>query len=654
MRISTLLFPSPAILFPASGIALGILFLEGISLWPIVYLASLTGSLLAGAPIAYVLFMPVAHALITVSGAFLLRKGKVDPLFRRSRDMFWLLGTILVVSTIVPTVGNLGSLFNAFLQGTVAESITWGQWYTATVFSLIIGTPFVMRWFAKPRFARTWLEVVETVSVFSVLVLINYFLFFTESNNINGFSLVYLLLLPLFWLALRLRPRFVTLAFVITSVMAVMSLFVGIHVPPPELFSTKLFQTQLFMIIIAIIFYVLVSLEEDRRVTGNLMRSQVATLENVLARISSESRAKNDFIAVLAHELRNPLAPIASGIDFLKMKRGREKEELEMLSFMEDRMGTIRRLLDDLLDVSRISERKISLEKEVVDLNALVHQAVASTTHHFKDRHQNLSLQLPPEPVYLEADPIRIEQVLTNLLTNASKYSDTGGHIDLSVTPLNASVDIIVSDHGLGIEPELLDKIFEPFHQIESGERTKKGIGIGLSLVQSFVEMHEGKVRATSDGPGKGSQFTVTLPLQRRKTLSFVKKPLSSPLVPSAPSLKRKEVLVVDDNDSAAWSIGKLLELRGCTIDYAYDGNQAIERSQQRTYDVILLDIGLPDQDGYEVAKKLRANGYKNKLIALTGYSLEENRAEGQESSFDNYLVKPVGFADLKKAIPGL
>lgn len=654
MRFSALLFPAPAILFPATGIALGALFLEGISLWPIVYLASLSGNLLAGSPLAYLIIMPVAHALTSLLGAYLLRLRKVDPLFRSSRDMLSLIGVAVVSAVIVPTFGTFAYELNNVLGGPMRPPVGWGAWYVATMFSLLIIAPFIMRWFAKPRFIRQWIETIEIAVAFVFLGSIAFFLFYTPFSSVGGVSLVYFMLIPLFWIALRLRPRFVTLALLLLSGMAITSLFIGANVPT-EGFGDRLFQTQLFLIIIAIIFYILSSLEEDRRVTTNLMRSQVATLENALARISSESRAKNDFIAVLAHELRNPLAPVLSGIELLRLSSGRKKEEAKLLSQLEDRMKTVRRLLDDLLDVSRISERKLVLEKQIVDLRELVEHATDSTAHDFRERHQQLRIEMPDEALPIEADPVRMEQVVTNLLTNASKYSHTGGRVIISAAKRGGLVELTVRDQGIGIAREFLDKIFEPFHQIETGGRSKKGLGIGLALVRSLVELHGGRVSVSSEGPGKGSAFTLLLHLSEKHAEPMHPKsePAFIPLPGRAPA-KGKRILVVDDNDLAAWGVGKLLELRSSAVDYAYDGGQALERARERAYDVIILDIGLPDQDGYQVARTLRERGYAKRLIALTGYGLDENIAESKEAGFDFHLVKPVGLADLKRVIPGL
>jgi signal transduction histidine kinase len=561
----------------------------------------------------------------------------------------------------VPCITSFATFLAIALFHAHAALAPWTYRYTGTFFCLLLLTPFLLRWCAKPRFSRTIGEAIETIGVLLVLILIDFCIFAKDITSLGGIPLVYFLLVPLFWIALRLRPRFVTLALLITSVFAILSVYIGPMAASDALFAAKLFQTEAFLVALATMFLIIASLEEDRRLNFNLMNSQMATLENAVARISSESNAKNDFIAVLAHELRNPLAPVVSAIDLLKLNVSRDPEEMETLTMMEGRMHIVRRLLDDLLDISRISEGKLAIKKEQVDVRTVLRRAIISTEHHLKERHQALIYKEFPQPLIVAGDPVRLEQVFSNLLTNASKYSDPGNQITLSMKLSTAAheVMVVVSDEGVGIEPEALQKIFMPFHQVDLGARSKKGLGIGLALVRGFVEMHEGNVVATSKGTGKGSEFTVTLPLFSKNsgsdssvTTAHSSAPLSREMFARIRNDQDLRVLVVDDNDVAASGIGRLLELRGCAVSYAYDGRQAIEKTASESPDIVLLDLGLPDIEGYEVAKTMRARGYHGKIISLTGYIGEEVREKGSHVGIEQYLVKPAGLAELKRVIP--
>lgn len=636
--------PSLYPLSPGPSIAIAILFVEGLLWWPVAYFAFLTGSIMAGAALPDILILPLARLGAVVLAAYALRQLRVDPLFRSLRDILLTLSVLAGAALITPIAGIFATTVAEALHVST-RAIPPGPSYVATLCAYVIVVPFMLRWIAKPRFARRLPETLEILGIFVLLIAIDVLLFFTDVGSFAGISLNYFLLLPFLWIALRLRPRFVTLALVLTAGLAVTGALFRIA-PGIEL-GALLFQTEIALIILAIIFLFLSALEEERRVTANLSRAQMATLQNALARISSESRAKNDFIAILAHELRNPLAPVASSIELLKAGKLDAKEEKKTLALMENRMEVVKRLLNDLLEVSRISERKVRLEKEIIDLNVILRRAIESTAHYYRERHQTLFAPESNTPLYIDADPVRIEQVFSNLLANASKYSNSGGAVKLVVRTADTEVTVTVIDRGVGVEPALLSNIFEPFRQVEMGDRTKAGLGIGLALVKSFVEMHDGTVIAESEGVGRGSRFTVTLPLTDKKPARSPKRAPKEELL----SGRKRRILVVDDNDAAAWGVGKLLELEGYGVGYAYDGAQAIDRAEEGFFDVILLDIGLPDGSGHDVAKTLRKRGYRGILIALTGYSLESDRERGKESGFDEYLVKPVGLSDLQRVL---
>jgi CheY-like chemotaxis protein len=250
---------------------------------------------------------------------------------------------------------------------------------------------------------------------------------------------------------------------------------------------------------------------------------------------------------------------------------------------------------------------------------------------------------------------VRLEQVFSNLIANASKYSPSGAPITIQLRSTPKEVEISVSDKGMGIEESALEKIFTPFHQGESVQQNKKGLGIGLALVRGFVDMHDGTVIAESAGLGKGSTFTVTLPsVPTKKDEPSPKQTIhkKQTFMPSEPTKSGPRVLVVDDNEAAASGMGRLLDLKGCTVFYAYDGEHAIKEAEEAEPDVILLDIGLPDMDGYTVARTIRTQGYQGRLIALTGFSTDDARAKGASAGFDHYLIKPIGFEEIKQVIP--
>ncbi|HUO56428.1 MAG TPA: ATP-binding protein [Candidatus Paceibacterota bacterium] len=635
--------PPGAKIYPAITIAIVALFFGGLRLWPVVYCAAVIGMLLVGASFVEVLIIPCSVLLQSLCTVYILRAVQIDPLFRRYRDTFYLMGTVAIVAVIRPTFDLL--IDAIFHRADTAAA--WESGYIANAFVLIVFTPFLMRWIAKPRFTRHPIEVIETAIIFTILIFLDVAIFVEDAQTFVGIPLSYFLLFPFFWIAIRLRPRFITLALVLTALFAITSV---VLTTPPQMVQQTLFLTESFMIALSILFFVVTSLEEDRRVSMNTMRSQLHTLENAVEKIRNESRAKNEFIAILAHELRNPLAPVLSGIDLLRLKSAQEKEDREVLQMMGDQMTTVRRLLDDLLDISRISEGKITLKRESVDLEAIMRRAIISTNHHRQELHQPLTVNFPKRPIRIAADPVRLEQIFSNLLTNASKYSDSGDRISMTVRDEVEMVEVEVADEGIGLTESAMKTIFMPFNQIEHGERTKKGLGIGLALVQAFAEMHGGSVRAESEGPGRGSRFIVRLPVLLSENNQAV-----VPHKDQGPERTQKGnslVLIVDDNDTAAGAIGRLLELQGYKVAYAYNGKQAIDQAILLSPQAVLLDLGLPGEDGFTVARRLHEKGFKGKLIALSGYSGIEARQRAKQAGFEEYLVKPAGLADLRRVLP--
>jgi CheY-like chemotaxis protein len=308
------------------------------------------------------------------------------------------------------------------------------------------------------------------------------------------------------------------------------------------------------------------------------------------------------------------------------------------------------RLVDDLLDISRISRGRLQLRKEPVELAAVVRSALEAVRPLIDAQAHQLTVTLPPEPVHLDADPVRLAQVLANLLNNAAKYTEKGGHIELTVERRGDKVVISVRDTGIGIAPEDLHSVFEMFSQVAPAlERSHGGLGIGLALVQGLVELHGGRVEARSSGTGKGSEFIVSFPVADRP----VPAPQEPPKHQRAHSGTRRRILVVDDNRDAADSLVMMLRMMGHETDTAYHGLQAVHAAAAFRPDVLLLDIGLPEMNGYEVAQHVRKQpwGKGMVLIALTGWGQDEDKRRAFEAGFDHHLMKPVDTAALEKLL---
>ena len=335
-------------------------------------------------------------------------------------------------------------------------------------------------------------------------------------------------------------------------------------------------------------------------------------------------------------------------------KEGNGRDVQAAAEMMERQVGQMVRLVDDLLDVSRISRGKIELRGGRVELASAVHQAVEAARSLYESMEHELTVALPPQPVYLNADPTRLAQVIGNLLNNACKFTDQGGRISLTVEREGEQAVIRVRDNGVGIAADKLPGIFDMFVQVDTSlERSVGGLGIGLTLVKNLVEMHGGTVEAYSDGVGQGSEFVVRLPVI--ETIKPAQPPLSEPTV-TAPTTTGYRILVVDDNRMSADSMATLLQLTGHEAHTAYDGLEAVAATTAFRPDVILLDIGLPKLNGYEAARKIREQpwGKNIVMVALTGWGQDEDRQKSKEAGFNGHLVKPVELTALMKLLAEL
>jgi PAS domain S-box-containing protein len=391
---------------------------------------------------------------------------------------------------------------------------------------------------------------------------------------------------------------------------------------------------------------------------GNVARwfgtnTDVTELRDAQLDLREADRRKSEFLAMLAHELRNPLAPIRNAVQVLRISGGDEEAVQSASEMMERQVGQMVRLVDDLLDVSRISRGKIELRRRCVELASIVHHAVEAIRPIVQSLSLELTVTLPPEPVYLDADPTRLAQVVGNLLTNACKFTEKGGRIWLTVevarraksAPGDEAV-IRVRDSGIGIAAEQLPRIFEMFTQVDTSlERSVSGLGIGLTLVKSLVELHGGTVEVSSAGLGHGSEFVVRLPIT---AATHEPSPDSTKREPT-PAMNRR-ILVVDDNPDSATSLSMLLKITGNEVRTAADGAEAVAQAEAYRPEVILLDIGLPKMNGYDACRAIREQSWGKDmlLIALTGWGQEEDRQKSKDAGFNGHLVKPVEFSALQ------
>lgn len=400
------------------------------------------------------------------------------------------------------------------------------------------------------------------------------------------------------------------------------------------------------------------SLVLDRHRQALERQQAEAALRQLAEALSTADRRKTEFLATLAHELRNPLAPILNGIEAMKLNKNDLATQERIRDMVARQAMHMTHLIDDLLDVARITSGKLDLRKEQVVLQDIVATAVDTSLPLIEAGAHELSIHMPELPLWLEADPTRIAQAISNLLNNAAKYTARGGHIELVVALAGDTIEVAVTDNGVGLSEEARSTVFEMFTQVRpGGKKLQDGLGIGLTLVKQLAELHDGVVSVSSPGLGAGSTFSFTLPLRGAVQSS----PLPGPTATIAePDMKRNgrslRILVVDDNVDAAEVLAALLEMNGYELRVAYDGQQALELAEQFVPDAIFLDIGMPGMSGFEVAKALRARPplAQAAIIALTGWGAASDRTESKAAGFDHHLTKPTNFDDIEALLISL
>lgn len=651
-----------SLVWPPAAVALAALYFWGYEMWPALVLSFFALLLSRGIAPPLAVGVAVGNTLEALAAAYLLRLVNFLPLFSRLRDSGGFIVAVIIGSLCSATFITASVyLFNGS-AGPFNTALWAGLWVGHTVSLLSFGA-FALRWLARPLFTKTRRELLEGLLLFTSLTLINFFLYWTSHGSIGGISLIYISVLFYIWASLRTGPRGTTLALAMSALIAATGVFFGSGpIAAASNLSQALFGIQILIGTLSVIFLLFASTTEERKEAVIDLEKHVDQLESALERIQSEDQAKSDFIAILAHELRNPLSPILSGLEILK---SRPTTHSDVVRMMGAHVHTLARLLDDLLDITRISQKKFKLERTPVELGTVIDHTLEMVDPAMREREHTFKLSLAEGEVWLNADPVRLAQVFANILGNAAKYTDPGGTIRLSTkrqrSVAGEQIVVTVQDNGTGISPERLPHVFDAFGGREGGGRKSAGLRIGLSLAKRMVELHHGTIEARSGGEGRGSEFIVTLPLS----------PVQMPLQPQAAAQKRtrfstetiKElvarkgptrILVCDDNRGAAQTLAKLLENNGHEVLLAYTGEEALSATKEHLPRIALLDIGLPDMDGYELAVRMREMHPGIRLVALSGYGQEDDKKKSRTAGFSEHLVKPVSIVDIERVLSEL
>jgi signal transduction histidine kinase/ActR/RegA family two-component response regulator len=631
---------APAVVLAPQGISLAAALIFGYAAIPASALAAFFVALYGGNPLPLALLTFLANFAQPAITLFVLDKLKASRLFENAWDFYKYIGVAFFTSGIVPAAYVFGrEAYNQIATAPV-ELLDGKTLWVAGLVSALILAPFLVR-LIRPleKFAHgKWFQNILAIVMLNIPTAI---LTYTPTTSFLGVSLLLPFCLILMWIALRGGTFFVTFAMVTVSVSAISGRILG-HPPNPGDLSLadQIVSAQTSLIVFALLFYFIAALDEGRRIANQKLRKYTERLESVVSQQQLDAHAKNEFIATLAHELRNPLAPVMSFIEVLKLQVADEAAQ-ESIAGIEENARMMRHLLDDLLDAARVSQGKFMLKKEPVNLGDVLRSSLSSIEDFAKAKDITVNATFPEREIVIEADPVRLRQIVMNLLNNACKYTEAGGHLSLSAELVKNSIVIRVSDTGVGIAPGSIQRLFQPFTQLHNSPERGTGLGIGLYLTKRLTEMHGGKLSVKSEGKGKGSTFSVTLPLPEQAQIRFRKR-AKSPAFSG-----KKKILIVDDNEAAANSLKKLLTLHGHEAETAYSGAEALALVDEVLPEIILLDIGMPGMTGHEVAERLRERGWGGIIVAISGYGQESDRVRSREAGFDHHLVKPVSIDEV-------
>jgi signal transduction histidine kinase/CheY-like chemotaxis protein len=637
--------------WPPTGIALAAVLLFGYQIWPGIALGAFIANATANEPILTACGIACGNTLEAMVGAWLLKRMiGFDNSLQRVKDAIGFIVIAAFASTMVSaTIGVtslcLGRVYLPALERTIEWSdfwSLWSVWWLGDAIGALVVAPVLLTWFSAGG-KLPWRRRIEALVLIAGLTVTSWITFLGGfTTGLGGASLAYIVFPFVIWAALRFGQPGATAVTFVASSLTILATLRGLGPFGSGPVHERLLLLQVFMGVVA--------------VTALLLGAAIAERRRAEAELKDTDRRKDEFLATLAHELRNPLAPIRGGVDLLRLNDSRDPSSAEVVDILDRQVRQITRLVDDLLDVSRVTRGKIQLQLQSIDLKSALEQAIETSRPLIDAHHHHLEVLLPPEPLLVQADLTRLAQVFVNLLNNAAKYSAPGGQITIAASRESGEAVVRIRDTGYGIDGYTLPHVFDLFVQGDRAvTRSAGGLGIGLTLVHSLVKLHDGSVRAFSEGIGKGSEFVVRLPLLPGANLEALAPSTITATTPKSRPASRR-ILIVDDNLDAASSLHLLLKSDGHDVRTASTGVAAVELAACYRPEVVLLDIGLPEMDGYEVAKRIRhqPGGEDIMLVAVTGWGQADDRRRASDAGFDIHLTKPVEHAVLMKLLERL
>jgi signal transduction histidine kinase/CheY-like chemotaxis protein len=637
--------PSATPVWPPTGIAIAGVLLLGRPARPLVFLAAFLINAATAGTLATAAVIGVGNMLEASVGAYFIERwASGRRMLDRAPTIFRFVALMAPTAAISATIGVTTLSVAGYAPWSQYVSI-WLTWWMGDLSGGLLLVPLVLAWIEPTPETSGNARPIEIALLFTLVCASAAITFGGAGPWPNHTPLSFLTIPPLAWAAFRFGHRFASLATATMSTIATWSTVRGSGPFAVSSESTALLILATFIATLTATMLPMAAVVAERR-RAEEERARLLDREHA-ARVDAEatSAAKDDFLAMLGHELRNPLSAIATAAHVLSLDRSRDESADHAQRVINRQVRHLARLVDDLLDVTRVTTGKVTLVHEPVDFSALVLRSIDSLelSSRESDHGPGPQLQVEVEPgLWVHGDPTRLEQIVANLLTNAIKYTPAGGSVRVVAGAEDDRIVIRVADTGIGIEPELLPHIFERFIQADTGPaRGHGGLGLGLTLVKHFVELHRGEVSAASGGAGRGSVFTVSLPTAPATPTAVAPVP--------APVATRRRVLLVEDQVDAREMMRFALELAGHDVTEANDGPSAVAAVADTNPHIAFVDIGLPGFNGYEVARRVRAmRGRAIVLVALTGYGQPSDREQSEGAGFDHHLVKPV---DLDRVI---
>lgn len=642
------LHASASAVWPPTGIALAAFLTLGYRSWPAIFAGAFVVNVTTAGSVATSLGIATGNTLEGLLGAYLVNRfANGVSAFDRARDVFRFVGLAAGLSTAVSATTGLTALsLGGYAQWADFGHI-WLTWWLGNAVGALVFAPLLVLWVRRSPSGSIRRHPFEAALLFLSTILVGLAVFGEGLTlfGLRSFPLTFLCAPTLIWAAFRFGPREAATLIAVLSGIAIEETLLDSGPFVSATAHESLLLLQAFMGTVSVMVLSAAALVEERR-RGEQDREELLAREQA-ARAEAEgaNRAKDDFLAMLGHELRNPLAILIGAVSVLDRLGSQEDLAVRARGVIRYQITQLSHLVDELLDVARVTSGNIVLACQRLNLATSVQRSVSALAD--RGRLERHLVDVQAEPVWTNADPTRLDQIVSHLLANATKYTPPGGAIRVRVRSEGDEAVVRVEDAGIGIPPGLLPRVFDLLVQGAPGlGRAQGGLGVGLALVRRLVALHGGRVEASSDGPGRGSEFVVRLP-----RIASVPAEAEHLVTAGPPPMPRSRILIVEDNADACQMLRLALELAGHEVDVAEDGHKALDLAATHWPGVVLIDIGLPGMNGYEVARRLRATsrGAEMRLLALTGYGHTQDRSLAPD--LDAYLVKPVDPDELLRTI---